>query len=89
MSVGTAGRWAKGRPQWVEAVLPEKAEGAYLPAAADGQPTGRLEALELAMAEGAKASAAAATAASMAKDQWSPSNAAQVWKCSHLLFRFT
>ena len=49
-----------------------------MPAAMDGEPTGRLEALELAMAEGAKARAAASTASSMARDQWSPTNAAQV-----------
>ena len=49
-----------------------------MPAAMDGEPTGRLEALELAVAEGTKARAAAATASSMAIDQWSPSNAAQV-----------
>ena len=69
-----AGRMAKGRPQWVEAVTKtDRLEVAL----AEGETTGRSEALAMALAEGADARAAAATGAAIVKEQWQPSSPAQ------------
>lgn len=69
-----AGRMAKGRPQWVEAVSKSDRLETI---SAEGETTGRGEALALALAEGAKARTAASTAAAIVKDQWQPSSPAQ------------